>query len=393
MRRSSVHRLALVALLSWTSAELPSPAAARGKDDEREEEVDRLALGARLVADGHHDRALTVLKEIDPADEKVDRPKLHFLLGTIYANKELHNQAKDAFLASLAAGQQNRAIHLYLAQSYFALNDYRNTIRSLDQAGASGADNPGTATMRAEAHWRLKDAHGALRALDAGIARFPEFVKLFQMKVGYLIELGLYQEVARVGDTYLQRKSTAPTDYVLIAEGLRRSKQLHEARMIMERAQLRFPDELDVRLQLANIYNDLARPLTSAMLYEAAARSDAKYSFESAELYKQAGRPSRALSLNARVLDPQKKLKQRLAILIDMERYEMVAAMEPSLSRAGLIKDENIRYALAYGYFKNGDFESAEQHLKQLSGAQLFEKATALRKAMATCREAGWACY
>ena len=395
MARSLARRFT-PALLLLAGAVAAPMAAARPKDDKREEqeeEVDRLALGARLVADGHHDRALVVLKEVDPADDKIDRAKLHFLLGTIYSNKELHKQAKDEYLASIKAGQQNQAIYLYLAQTHFALGDYSATLRALDQAGEIGTANPGTFTMRAEAHWRSKQASGALRALDAGTARFPEFTKLFQMKIGYLIELGLYQEVVRVGDAYLGRKNIAPADYVLVAEGLRRSKQLHEARLIMERAHLRFPADLDVRLQLANIYNDLGQPLTSAMLYESAARSDGKYSFEAAELYKQSGRLSRALSLNARVLDPQKKLKQRLAILLEMERFEMVAGMEASLSRSSLIKDENIRYALAYGYFKNGDFTSAEQHLKRLTSAAMFEKASALRRAMATCREAGWACY
>jgi tetratricopeptide (TPR) repeat protein len=184
-----------------------------------------------------------------------------------------------------------------------------------------------------------------------------------------------------------------PDDFVTVAEGLRKSKQLGEARLVMERAHLRFPDSEIAAVQLANIYNDLGQPLSAAMLYERASQLTPKYGFEAAELYKNAGRTGRALALNARVLDAKKKLKQRLAILLEMERFEMVAGMEPSLSRAGLLKDESIRYALAYGYYKNGDFHSAEEHLKQLSDSALFEKANALRKAMATCREAGWTCY
>lgn len=391
---SRTPRSALALLLVLSAVAMPSSTSARDDREEAEaEKIDHLSLGARLVADGHHDRALAVLQEVDRSDANVDLPKLHFLLGSIYAAKQLHEQARDAFLASVKSGQQNPAIHLYLAQEYFQLAEYERAIASLDRAPKLASENPGTFTMRAEAHWRLKQAQGALNTLDRGIARFPDFGKLFQMKVAYLLELGLYQEVVRAGDSYLERPSVAPADFVAIAEGFRRSKQLHEARLIMERAHLRFPDELDVQVQLANIYNDLQRPLTAAMLYEAAARRTPKYSFESAELYKEAGRLSRALSLNARVLEPEKKLKQRLAILLAMERFEMVAGMEASLSRSGLTKDENIRYALAYGYFKNGDFESAEQHLKRLSSAALFEKATALRKAMASCREAGWACH
>ena len=389
--RTSGIALSLAALAAQVS---PSSATAGRKDKEQaEEEVDLLSLAARLVADGHYDRAGLVLKEIKPEQEGVDLPKLHFLRGTVALNLERHEEAVKAFKASIQAGQSNPSIYVYLAQSQFQLKDYKGVIQSLGSAGPAGRDNPGVYSMRAEAHYRLKQPEKAVAALDAGIARFPDFAKLTQMKLGYLMDLGLYQEVVRVGQAYLNRPDIKPEEYAAIAEGLRKSGQLGEARMIMEQARLRYPDSEAAAVQLANIYNDLRRPLTAAMLFESATYFDPKYHFEAAELYKEADRLSRALTLNARIFDPKPKLKQRLSILLSMERFELIAGMEPSLSRAGLLKDENIRYALAYGYFKNGDFETAEKHLKQLTDSTLFEKATALRKAMATCREAGWACY
>lgn len=390
-RRASV--LACLALCAAAAVPRGADAKARERKKDESEEVDYLALGARLVADGHYDRAAAVLREIDPKDEKVDRPRLHFLLGTVYLKKELYAQARDEFQASVKAGQQSPAIYLYLAQAQFHLRDYRGVLSALDRAGAAATENPGVYAMRAESHFLLEDPRKAIAALNEGQRRFPDFVKLSQMKLGYLLDLGLYQEVVEVGEVYLSRQDVKPDDFVAVAEGLRKSKQLNEARIVMERAHLRFPENELTAVQLANIYNDMGQPLTAAMLYEQTSRGTPKYSFEAAELYKNSGRASRALSINARILDAQKKLKQRLAILLEMERFEMIAAMEPSLSRAGLLKDESIRYALAYGYYKNGDFDSAEQHLKQLSDSALFEKATALRKAMATCREAGWACY
>jgi tetratricopeptide (TPR) repeat protein len=375
-------------------------AAREQKDEQNEEEVDRLSLAARLIADGHDDRALAVLNELSKVDdkkkkddEKVDRARYHLLYATIYLHKQFWKEAKTSLLASLKAGQTNPSVQLMLAQANFQLEDYAGAIAALDRVPELASANPGTFTMRAEAHWKQKQPREALSALDRGIAKFPEFSKLAQMKIGYLLELSLYQEVVLVGEHYLARSNVQPADYVGVAEGLRHAKQLHEARMIMEQAHLRFPEDRDVLLQLANIYSDLGKPLSAAMLYETAAQSDPKYSFEAAELYKEAKRLARALALNARTLDAQKKLKQRMSILLDMERFELVAGMEASLSRSGLLKDENIRYALAYGYFKIGDFENAEQHLKLLTGSAVFEKATALRKAMATCREAGWSCY
>lgn len=393
---SSVALFLALALFSFAWA---APVHAGPKRDKKsqqeEEEVNYLALGARLVADGHYDRAASVLQEIDQADPKYqeDLPKLHFLLGTAYLKLNLHNKAKAELTASIKAGQTNEAVHVLLAQTHFNLGELKETVAELRRAPKTLRENPGVSTLMAEAQWKLKDSAGAIATLDRGIELFPEFAKLQQMKIGYLIELGLYQEVVRVGETYLKGANIKPDDYVAVAEGLRRSKQLGEARMIMEQAHLRFPDNQNVAAQLANIYHDLDRPMAAAMLYDRLSQQKAQFGFEAAEFYKDARRHARALIMNSKVLEPKKKLKQRLAILLDQESFEQIAAMEPSLSRSGLLSDESIRYALAYAFFKDGEFDEAERHLKLLTDAALFDKATALRKAMSACREAGWACY
>lgn len=365
------------------------------KKDKDDEEVNYLALGARLVADGHYDRAASVLREIDTTDpkRKDDLPKLHFLLGTAYLKLNLATKAKAELTQAIKAGQTSEAVHVLLAQAHFNLGELEQTIAELRRAPQTLRTNPGVSTLLAEAQWKLKDAAAAVATLDEGIARFPHFPKLQQMKLGYLIELGLYQEVVRVGEKYLKGDNIKADDYVAVAEGLRRSKQLGEARSIMEQARLRFPENVTVTRQLANIYRDMGRPNAAAMLYDRLSQLEPQFGFEASEFYKDAKRYSRALLLNSKVLDPKKKLKQRLTILLDQEAFDQIATMEPSLSRSGLLADENIRYALAYAYYKDGEFDAAEHHLKLLSQAALFDKATALRKAMAACREAGWACY
>jgi tetratricopeptide (TPR) repeat protein len=246
--------------------------------------------------------------------------------------------------------------------------------------------------MRARAHWELRQHDAAFRSLDAGQKAFPGQPEFSRIKLFYLIDLGLFQEVSRVGSTYLSRKNATADDYAAVGEGLRRSKQLTKARDVLEAAQLRFPDDEKIRVLLAHTYLDAGRPLIAAMLFEEAARREPKYALEAAELYLKAGRLERALFNNARVLDPVAKAKQRLGILLKQESFHLVAGMAPHLSRLGLLADQNVRYALAYAHFKAGEFEEAERHLKPVTEPRLFESAMQLRKAMATCREAGWEC-
>ena len=66
--------------------------------------------------------------------------------------------------------------------------------------------------------------------------------------------------------------------------------------------------------------------------------------------------------------------------------------MEPALRRAGLFEDEDIRYALAYAWFKAGDYDKSEDHLTALRRSDLFRKATELRKIMQDCADERWRC-
>jgi hypothetical protein len=113
---------------------------------------------------------------------------------------------------------------------------------------------------------------------------------------------------------------------------------------------------------------------------------------DAAELYRKAGEPYRALRLNALIEDQPRKLRQRLGILVDLERFEEVSALGPRLSRLGLLGDEALRYALAYAAFRTGQFDAADEALRGIGDPELFGKATALRQAMDACRADPEAC-
>jgi hypothetical protein len=66
--------------------------------------------------------------------------------------------------------------------------------------------------------------------------------------------------------------------------------------------------------------------------------------------------------------------------------------MTPRLSRLGLLDDQSIVYALAYAFYKTGDFEETERWLKRLTKPELFRRAIQLRKAIQACKEMGWSC-
>lgn len=368
---------------------------AYAKDSKKkdEEEVDYLSLAARLIADDKIDRASQMLRQVDLQAEDVDLQKFHTLSGLVHLKQGAAKEAIDSFDAAVAAGQDDLAVHLYLAQAHFSLKNYQKTIEHLHKAGPAAKESPAAFGILAQAHWELKQPAKSFSALDEGIRTFPKDNSLLRSKIFYLVELGLYQEVVALSGEYLKRPEIGENEYIAISEALRRGKQVDKARAILGQAKLQYPESSQVAVQLAHTYVDDGKPLIGAMLFEDASRLDPKYALEAAELYKQAGRSQLALTLNGRVVDQKEKLKQRLSLLLAAERFEVIPAMAPALSRNGLLSDDNVRYALAYAYFKLGDFTETEKHLRPIKDPGLFRAATQLRKAMSNCREAGWECF
>ncbi|MBB6086000.1 tetratricopeptide (TPR) repeat protein [Wenzhouxiangella marina] len=355
--------------------------------------AERLPLAALLIGDGNYERARQVLAAVDPDDPELDRPRFHTLNGLVALNLEERALAVREFRAAIEAGQDEPVVWLYLAQAHFGQEQYLETLAALDRAGDDTTRIPSVQLMRAQAHWQLGELDEAWRVLDEGRRLFPDRAGEFaRRQVFLLVEQGLYQEAADQGRRYLAGAHAGPADALAIGNALRQSGQYTEAAEILERARLSSPEQVDLSRLLAHTYLAQERTLAAAEVLRQAAVYDPALLSEAAELYRRAGWLMEALTLNAGIIDQAQKLKQRLAIFIDLARFDQAAAMETDLVRTGLIEDQDIRYALAYAFFKSGDFARAEDHLAVLERADLFRKATELRRVMEQCADQPWLC-
>jgi tetratricopeptide (TPR) repeat protein len=402
--------LALIVALGSGGASLVAHAA---PDEDAEEAVDYVALAARLFRDGHVDRAKSALAQVDEKDPQLDVQRYSTLRGLIALQARDFKAARPAFERAIEAQQRADAAEaaqrakegekpvavradpsllMYLAQACYGSKDYKKTIEVLTRAGAALDAEPNAFLMRADAHRQLGQSSQAFSVFAEGEKRFPKQAEFVRLPLFYLIELGLFQRGMELGERYLSRDDANADDYVAVGESLRKGKELEKASLVLEGAHLRFPADDRVLLALAHVYLDQQRPFVAATLLEQAAQLDPKYAVEAAELYKRARRFERALWLNGRVSDQPAKHRQRLGILLDLERYELVAAMEPTLSRLGLLAEDDVRYALAYGFFKIGEHEQAQRQLNVIVKPELESSVNQLRKAMEACRQQGWEC-
>ena len=386
---------ALLCLLLLAALALPMVgwSQASSAPEDPQEPVEFLSLAAVLIGDGNYQRARNTLARVDTDAEEIDLARYHTLAGLVALNLDELPLAATEFESAIAAGQSDPVIRLYLAQAYFGQARYEETLEQLDQAGGDATRVPSVFLMRAQAHWELENYAAAWEVLGQGRAEFPDRAGDFaRRQVFLLVDQGLYQEAADQGLQFLESGLGNSDDAVAIGNALRETGQYRQAAVILEKARLSAPDNVMLGKVLSYVYLDQGRELAAADVMRTTALYDNGLASDAAELYKRAGWLIQALSLNAQVIDQPKKLKQRLGIFLELNRFEQAAGMEQDLVRVGLLSDEDIRYALAYALFKAGDFERAEQHLQQLTRGDLFRRAVELRRAMEQCAESPWMC-
>jgi len=381
---------------------------------QREAEVNYLDVAALMLRDGNTERAQRALDNLDPSvlqaaavpvsedmreKERVaaelarsELGRYWVLRGTVLQRLGQLQPARDAFSQAIAAGRDESALYLSLAQISFSLQDYAGAIDAVERAGAAVERIASVYHLKAQANWLLGKQVAALAILDQAASVFTADRSFTRRKVFYLIELQLYQQAAALGRSYLNSSDVSVDDYIAIGNALRQSGALDEALGFLEAAHLKYPGNTDVSKVLAHSYIDGGRLHAAADIVYQAAMLDNSLMAEASELYRRAGQVYRALTLNSEITDQKTKLKQRLALYIQLLRYEQAAGMENDLERLGLLSNEDIRYALAFALFKIGDFTAAESHLSLLTRSDLFRKAIEVRRAMQECADDPWKC-
>jgi tetratricopeptide (TPR) repeat protein len=355
-----------------------------------EDDVDRVVVAAVLIGDGHYDRALTVLKELDPAEEvkrdkTFDVARYWRLRGLCHLQLGAAAEAIGDFERALAAGEANPELHLRIAQAHGQLGAHEQALASLDRAGAAATAVPGGFMLRARSLVALNRHSEAWDVLQAGRAAFPDDVGFDRESLYLLIQLGLYQEARVVGQRYLARQQGEPSAWLAVGEALRRSGNLEEAAAHLEATRVRFPTEIDAYTLLAKTYVDRGLPGACGTVLQTAAILDPNLAAAAADCLRDAGQLERALYLNSVVPDPTLKARQRLDLLVRSQSWDRAIAHLPRVERLGLLDEDPVAYAAAYSLYQVGRYGEAETVLKRIDDPRLFQDATALRKAMADC--------
>ncbi|QOP42000.1 tetratricopeptide repeat protein [Sulfurimonas marina] len=413
MMRKKVYNIALVLLLSASSL------AANTEDN-----VDHISLASLMIYDDKFKKAQEELDAVNKKAPTFDAAKFYTVSGVLASKQNLHKQAVTMFTQAIEAtkvktfkepksytqkkylfeissdtGEQKKKsfdpqkirkenisdLYMHLAKEYYQLKDYKNTIKSLDNAGEKGSNKPSLYTLRADCHWKLSEHDKAVESLNKGFKKFPKEYKLLKQKFYYFAELKLYQAAIDTAKEYMDKIGVSAKEYVATAQMLIGANEIDQAIRFLEEAKMKFPKNSEITILLGHMYLKKDYKHASAHLFDQSAYNDKKYLNDAVEINKRAGNTTHALYLNAQNPNKQAKLKQKIAIYLNSEEYRKIIGLKRALERYNMLKDENIRYTLAYAYYMVGDYFSSEEQLKYISDNELFLKATVIRKNIEKC--------
>ena len=363
-----------------------------GADAKKEQDIDYVALATLLIKDAHYTRANEALTHVDTKAKDFDFGHYYTLKGIVELKLSNYKESNTNFYKAIESGQKEKSLYIYIAQNSFKLKEYKKTIEALGNAPKLLHDKANLMALKAESYYRLKEYNKALLVLNKLLELHPHYYKAYRQRFAYFVSLQLYQSALSDAKVYLAHAKVNEQVTLSFINALREAKEIKKATLLAEAAHLRYPKNTRIILLLANLYIDKDMLQSAADLFDEASDIDYKYTKDAAEMFRRAKDFTQALYKNSQLLDTKEKYKQKVAIYLEFGEYEKLVATQSALERNGLLKEQNLLYALAYSYYKIGDFKSAEKYLKKITRSDLFTKSIELRKNMAKCQSNYWEC-
>lgn len=340
----------------------------------------------RLVLDGRIAEAEALL-----AVAEGDSLEITTMWGVIAYEKGEYDEAVTRFRDVLAERPNRTGVWLYLGRALYERRDYEAALDALDRGRRTGDQLPTYFVLRSRAaeHLdRFRTAHGDL---VEGIRLHPGSAELLRAATLLSIRMGLFEEAGRFAARHRAQATDDADAWILQAEALRQAGGVDEAIDLLLEASLRLPQEPEIVSRLGFGYADAGMSRNAADLFARRARIDGRHAYEAADQYRVLGRVREALRWNALVIEPRRKLPQRVAILIQAERVDAALALLPELSRHGLL-DEAMRHHLAYAAIKTAQPTLARELLEALAPDERDPRVERLLEAARACEETPWTC-
>ena len=259
---------------------------------------DPIVLAAKLISDGHADRANSVLVTVD-VDNLGTREALYYsTLGSIQEKNKQWTEAKESFEHALTIlngedGEKQEGIDLvyvetHLARCWVELMEYQNAIDVLEGVSADSREVIWYLLMN-RAQQGLEVWERAWSTLLEGIETFADNLELRHQVITLVVQLNLHDAIEPHMFAVLNHADVQVVDFIRIADVGQKSTAYDIAEMALRLGRL---NGYNAELWTASavIALKMEEWLLAAELLSVLSLEDSKYAIETAEAYRSAGK-------------------------------------------------------------------------------------------------------
>lgn len=357
----------IVLLLSLS---LTAPAAVK---DPIYDDFEGLDLVEALIRDGRFDLAENELKNVPPSERRTR------VAGDLTYAAQKFESAYETY-RKLSPGPQN---DLSRARAAAQLKKWPECVQHFQNSGRLWLGAEADVIFKANCEFQDRRFADSLATLVSGKKTHPGF-SLQREQVSLLLELSLSQSALSAA---LERaQESTPVELLGLAELFHAKKLRRETLILLELGRTRFPFDVDLNLSLAKAYFAKGDLRSTAEAFERAARVDAKFTYHAAEIRRQLGDKQTAAYWLPQIADEKEKLRARLAYYVDSSWYSLIASMDGLVASSPLNRDDEVRYAMGYSLFRQGQTEKPLKYLSQIRSPHHAERAALLKKSILETR-------
>ena len=387
----------LCVLLFASVSSLPSRATPRLGGAAIDAQNERQLVAAEALFEHNPAQALAVLRSVHEERRTLDRARFLRVRGLVHLRLQHHAAAADDLQAARSAlgvtvdALPDAVLDAAIARAEFGRGACKPALSALSRLGDRALAAPDTAVIKVECLWLERAYVRAATSLERAIALTPNDGGLRLLRARFALEGNLPRAAA--ADLLVGIDCGASLMATLPLAQKTADQDPGAAAPVWQALAAAFPDDSRAAAALASASAGQDPGDASAWAQRAlrASPDDDTRVLRAAEALRVEGRTQEALRLNAQASGPD-KLKQRVALLVDDGAWERVVALRASLAQAGLLKDDAVRYAIAYAHYAIGELGAAEAMLDGIADAQLFVRASELRAVITGCQAAEERC-
>lgn len=206
-----------------------------------------------------------------------------------------------------------------------------------------------------------------------------DYFVLYQ-KLSILLDLNLEHEAERFVLKEISRQKITSQEALSLIDLILQKGDPTSVSRCMEALHLLYPTSPEVTIYWAKLALQRQQVLFVAEAFKRLSSERPQYYYQTAEFFRQAQKPYWSRFYQGMIPDLKEKLKAQVALAIDLKKYSEIVTLEKLLQKYETLKDDDMKYALAYALYDQGDFDKSLHWIAKIQDLKMKQKTDQLKE-------------